>query len=246
MIIDSHVHLKHGGGQEYRAEEIVRVMKAVGIERSVVFAMSTTTRRSIALAQEATARFPGKLIPYAYALPSYEEDALGALRGAVSELGFRGFKLHAYECILADYASDPVFALAGELGVPCLVDCVGRHEEMRQVAQRFPQTRIIVAHLGRYLSTDEALLERFLRLAEEQPNIRLDVSGVVMVWRIKDAVQRIGSERVIFGSDGPHEAPDTIGYARTELDKIRMLRLARSDEENVLGGAIARLLALEA
>ena len=45
MIIDSHVHLKHGDAQktEYSAETIVKTMDAVGIDQSVVFAMSTTT-----------------------------------------------------------------------------------------------------------------------------------------------------------------------------------------------------------
>jgi len=52
MIIDSHVHLKHGDAQrtEYSAEAIVRTMDAVGIDQSIVFAMSTTTRRSIEMA----------------------------------------------------------------------------------------------------------------------------------------------------------------------------------------------------
>lgn len=59
MIIDSHVHLKHGDAQktEYRAEEIVRTMDAVGIQKSVVFAMSTTTQRSIEMVQRALLGF---------------------------------------------------------------------------------------------------------------------------------------------------------------------------------------------
>jgi hypothetical protein len=65
VIYDSHVHLKHGdvAATEYSAEAIIQTMDAAGIEKSVVFAMSTTTRRSIEMAQEAIARFPGRLIP---------------------------------------------------------------------------------------------------------------------------------------------------------------------------------------
>jgi len=54
----------------------------------------------------------------------------------------------------------------------------------------------------------------------------------------------VGSDRVIFGTDGPHEAPDTIGCARAELDKILSLALDPDDEEAVLGGTIARLLGI--
>ena len=46
--VDSHVHLKHGDAAktEYSAEVIVDVMNRAGIDKSIVFAMSTTTRRS--------------------------------------------------------------------------------------------------------------------------------------------------------------------------------------------------------
>ena len=44
MIIDSHVHLKHGDAKrtEYSPKTIVKIMNEVGIDKSIVFAMSTT------------------------------------------------------------------------------------------------------------------------------------------------------------------------------------------------------------
>lgn len=244
MIIDSHVHLKHGDAQktEYTAETIVKTMDAVGIDKSVVFAMSTTTSRSIEMAKEAVDRFPDRVIPYAYALPSYEVVVLDQLDEAISELGFRGIKIHLGECTLAEYVIDPVIKLAGERGVPCLIDCLGRYDPIERMAGKFDQTKIIVAHLGRYLCEEKQLIDRFIRLAEEHNNILLDASGVVITSKIREAVDRLGSGRVIFGTDGPHEAPDTITYARTELDKVRMLNLSPNDEAAVLGGTIAGLL----
>lgn len=243
MILDSHVHLKHGDAlrTEYSAETIVRTMDEVGIDRSVVFAMSTTTRRSIEMAQEAVEQFPDRLIPYVYALPSYERPVIEELEEALA-LGFRGIKIHIGECSLAEYVTDPVIELAGRRGVPCLIDCSGQYEAIERMARTFPHTKIIVAHMGKYLCTDESLINRFIALAQECLNIFLDVSGVVLPWKIGEAVRRIGAERVIFGTDGPQEAPDTVGYARMELNKIRMLDLNPADEEMVLGGAIERLL----
>jgi len=246
MIIDSHVHLKHGDAQktEYSAETIVKTMDAVGIDRSVVFAMSTTTSRSIEMAKAAIRDFPDRLIPYAYALPSYEVAALDLLDEAISEFGFRGIKIHMGECTLAEYVIDPVIGLAGERGVPCLIDCLGRYDPIKRLAEKFSQTKIIVAHLGQYLCKDESLIDRFIRLAEAYKNIILDVSGVVITSKISEAVGRIGSGRVIFGTDGPHEVPDTVTYASDELDKIRKLDLNPRDEAAVLGGTISDLLAL--
>lgn len=246
MIIDSHSHLKHGDAQktEYSAETIVKIMDAVGIGKSVVFAMSTTTSHSIEMAKEAVEKFPDRLIPYVYALPNYKEVVLDQIERAISELGFRGIKIHAGECILAEYVIDPVIELAGELGVPCLIDCIGRYEAVERIAKKFNQTRIIVAHFGRYLCREELLIERFIKIAEKCGNVFLDTSGVIIMNKIKEAVERLGAKRIIFGIDGPHEMPDTITFARTELDKIRTLDLDPQDEIYILGGNIATLLGI--
>jgi len=246
MIIDSHVHLKHGDavGTEYSAAQIVRTMDAADIGRSVVFAMSTTTRRSIEMAEDAVAQFPDRLIPYAYALPSYERPVYRELEEALSDRGFRGVKIHAGQCSLAAYVIDPVLELAGRYRLPCLIDLLGSAEVAQSLADRFPETKIIIAHLGSYLSQDEALIDRFIHIAEENDNVFLDVSGVVLLDKIKDAVVRVGSSKVIWGTDGPHEDPDTATFARKELEKIRTLSLTRKAEQDLLGGSVATLLGL--
>lgn len=195
------------------------------------------------MAQDAVEQFPGRLIPYVYALPSYECPVLEEIDEALS-LGFRGIKIHIGECSLAEYVIDPVIELAERRGVPCLIDCAGRHEAIERMAEAFPEAKIIVAHMGKYLCTDEFLINRFLDLAQAHTQVLLDVRGVVLPWKIREAVRQLGANRVIFGTDGPHEAPDTVGYARMELNKIRMLDLRPADERMVLGGTIARLLGI--
>jgi len=244
MIVDSHAHLKHGDAAhtEYSPREIVATMDAAGIDKAAVFGICTTPERAIEMARAAAEQFPDRLIPYAYGLPSYTGDVLRLIERAVREYEFKGIKIHAGECTLSEYVSDPIFALAGELGVPCLVDCCGNCAAMERPAAKFPKTRIIVAHLGLYLATDVRVIDNFIALAERRPNVLLDVSGVVQSWKIREAVQRIGSSRIVWGTDGPHPCPDTATYARDELARVRALRLAPADEEAVLGGTISRLL----
>ncbi len=246
MIIDSHVHLKHGdaAGTEYSPEQIVEVMDAAGIDRSVVFAMSTTTRRSIEMARDAVEHFPDRLIPYVYALPSYERPVIDELRAAIAGLGFRGIKLHIGECRLREYIADPVFALAGELDVPCLIDLGGDLATAERIAATFPQTKLIYAHFGRYLCTDPTLIRSFISLAERHPNVWLDASGVVLDWTVAEAVQRVGAARVIFGTDGPHPAPTLVDMARHAIRQIEMLEISGDEKAMVLGGGIAALLGL--
>ena len=245
-VIDSHAHLKHGDAEatEYTPEEIIAAMDAAGIERSVVFAMSTDAFRAIEMAAEAVERFPDRLIPYAYGLPSFDRNVLGALREALTGMGFRGIKMHAAECRMVEYLADPVFALAGELGVPVLVDFSGDASSAGRIAAAFPQTRLIIAHLGQYLCTRPDRIDAFIGIAERHDNVLLDASGVVLDWKITDAVSRIGSDRVLFGTDGPHPEPDEASFARREVARIRSLGLSEAEEADVLGGSIGRLLAL--
>jgi len=245
-IIDSHVHLKHGDaeGTEYSPEAIVKVMDEVGIDMSVVFAMSTTTRRSIEMAKGAVDKFPDRLIPYVYALPNYERPVLDEINHALAELDFKGIKIHIGECTLAEYVVDPVIELAGKHEVPCLIDCAGDYNAIARMAGDFPKTTIIVAHLGRYLCKDPILIDRFIDLASVRHNIYLDISGVVIPSKIVESLQMLGPKRMLFGTDGPHEAPDTVAYARTEIEKIRTLGLSEGDLRAILGENITSLLKL--
>ena len=245
-IFDSHAHLKHGDAAhtEYTPEQIVATMDAAGISKSVVFAMSTTATRAITVAEEAVAKYPDRLVPYAYALPSFSRAVCDDLEAALATRVFRGIKIHAGECSLQSYVIDPVLELAGRYDVPCLVDCGGRLGEMAGMLPRYPATKCIIAHLGQYLCQDAARIDSFIALAEKHDNAYLEVSGVVLLPKIAEAAARIGSARVIWGTDGPHPAPDTAGFARAEIEKVTSLHLAPEVEQDLLGGSIARLLSV--
>jgi len=242
LIIDSHVHLKHGDLQktEYSAETIVKIMDEAHIDKSIVFAMSTTTQRSIEMASRAVDKFKDRLIPYVYALPSYEKPVIEEIEEAISDLGFRGIKIHMGECTLERYVTKPVLRLAGKFDVPCLIDCIGRYDLIEDIARIFPETKIIVAHLGKYLCRDEVLIDKFIHIAKIHKNIFLDTSGVAIPKKIKEAVNILGSSRVIFGTDGPK--PNGAEFARTEIKKIKKLNLNPDDERAVLGETIAKLI----
>jgi predicted TIM-barrel fold metal-dependent hydrolase len=244
MIIDSHVHLKHGNAEktEYTAEAIIESMDESGVDKSVVFAICTTAWTAVEMAADAQSQYPDRLIPYAYALPSTERPILDILEDAVVNGGFKGIKIHCGECTLADYVSDPVLKLAGKLGVPCLIDFIGRDADLNRMARSFPDTRIIAAHLGRYLGTDQPLMDRFIAIAEACDNVYLDISGVILLWKIREAVERVGASRVIWGSDGPYPTPDLATYIRTDIAKVKASGISETDQQAVLGGTIATLL----
>jgi predicted TIM-barrel fold metal-dependent hydrolase len=248
VIIDSHVHLKHGDAtrSEWPAQVIVSIMDKAGIDKSVVFAICTTTKRSIEMAELAATSYPDRLIPYAYALPSYERPVLKELEAALKDKLFKGIKVHAGECTLPEYIIDPVLKLAGRFEVPCLIDVVGNHAQARRMAKAFPDTTIIYAHMGRYLSQDAKLVDSFIKLAEDYKNVLLDLSGVELVAKIGEAVRRVGPGKLVWGTDGPYAHPELVLYAKNELDKVRKLDIRPEEKGKILGGNIARLLKLKA
>ena len=95
---------------------------------------------------------------------------------------------------------------------------------------------IILGHMGGYFHVDEAI-----DVAERYPNIILETSAMPYPEKIREAVERIGAERVIFGSDGPVSSP------ALETQKI-MHRRARATRtaELVLGGNAETLLGVAA
>jgi predicted TIM-barrel fold metal-dependent hydrolase len=243
-VIDSHVHLKHGDAArtEFPARVIVEVMNQAGIDQSIVFAMCTTTKRSIEMAEHAVAEYPDRLIPYAYALPHYERPVIKELESALAGRLFRGIKVHAGECTLAEYIIDPVLKLAGRFDVPCLIDAAGNHAAAQRLARTFPENHLIFAHMGAYGTKNAKLVDSFIRLAEEHRRVRLDLSGVALEAKIGEAVRRLGAGKLVWGTDGPYAHPDLVTFARDELEKVRRLPISQAEKDDILGGNIARLV----
>jgi uncharacterized protein len=243
-VIDSHVHLKHGDAArtEFPAKAIVEIMDKAGIDKSVVFAMSTTTKRSIEMAEEAVAQYPDRLIAYAYALPSYERPAIKELEAALAGRQFRGIKIHRGECTLAEYVIDPVLKLAGRFGVPCLIDATGNVAVAKRLAETFPENNLIFAHMGAYGTKNAEIVDSFIKLAEDHERVRLDLSGVALEAKIGEAVRKIGAGKLVWGTDGPYAHPDLVTFARTELEKVRKLPIGPDEKADILGGNIARIL----
>jgi uncharacterized protein len=88
--------------------------------------------------------------------------------------------------------------------------------------------------MGGYFHVDDAIA-----MAERYPNLYLETSAMPYPSKIAEVVERVGAERVVFGSNGPGCNP------WLEVEKVRMLGLGRDAEELILAGNAARLLRLE-
>jgi predicted TIM-barrel fold metal-dependent hydrolase len=189
--------------------------------------------------RDACAGYPERLYAFARIHPWYGERAVEGLELAVREYGFRGLKLHPVTTI--DHpSSDATVRLvraAAALGVPTLFHCgdepLTTPLAVARAAQAVPEATVILGHMGGYAHVEEAI-----EVAEHVPNVVLETSAMPYPSRIREAVERLGAERVVYGSDGPVASP------RVEVEKVRLAGLDPEAEALVLGANTARLLRL--
>jgi predicted TIM-barrel fold metal-dependent hydrolase len=170
--------------------------------------------------------------------PHLGAEGAELLRRSLTEWGFRGLKLMPvhYAFRAASTAADHLLEVAREFGVPVTVHSGNffcHPLEIAQMARRFPDVDFVMDHMGYRYYVLEAI-----QAAEQYPNIYLATTAVFEPHFIANAIDRIGAERVVFGSNAPMVLP------RLQLEVIRALKLSPDDEALILSGNAARLYQL--
>jgi uncharacterized protein len=145
---------------------------------------------------------------------------------------FRGVKLHP---LLDGYHPDdpivhPIIELLIERDLPALIHC--GHPiftlpwSIEELIVRYPAARIILGHMGH---GNIVYINAAIDVAARNPNVFLETSGMPMHAKIAEAVERVGPDRVLYGSDAPFHHPSV------ELAKVRVSGLPPELLERVLG-----------
>ena len=240
-VIDAHAHVDEvpALGWIDPPAKLVALMDRAGIDRAVVMTYTETpglNPEAVDYIAQAVAAYPDRLIGFVRLHPWYQEMAASLLRRAVTELGMRGLKLHPVGTLShpADDASVRLMDLAAELGVPVLFHCgdepMTTPLAIAEAAER-TQARIILGHMGGYFHVDEAIA-----VAERHDNIILETSAMPYPQKIREAIDRVGADRVLFASDGPGCRP------HLELNKVLLAGLSDAEERQVLHDNVADLI----
>jgi predicted TIM-barrel fold metal-dependent hydrolase len=193
------------------------------------------------LIAEACSAYPGRLHGFLRLHPAYLEQSKRLLTRAVTQLDFRGLKLHPVSTLQHPGGAETIDLVrhAGELGVPTLFHCgdepLSTPLSIARTAAACPDSVIVLGHMGGYFHVDEAI-----DVAERFPNVVLETSAMPYPDKIVAAVRRIGAERVVFGSDGPVSSP------LLERHKVVISSLGDDGAGLVLGGNAERMLGLAA
>jgi len=258
---------------EARAAEIRAEMEKAGVDRSCLLLADYGLRlgegdKSIVeenrLATDLARTDPDHFIAFVGVDPR-RPDAVDIVRDAL-DAGARGLKLHPCSGYSpADPVCRPLYALAGERGVPVavhtgamaapLVSTYASPLHIDEPAADFPDTNFVVLHAGQ-----RAWFPLALDIARWKPNVYLELSlwqGLLIedearfVARISEIKHGIGLGRVVFGSDCP--GISNVMPLHTWVDAFRALpetarrhgvEITDGEVEQMLGGTAAELMGL--
>jgi predicted TIM-barrel fold metal-dependent hydrolase len=244
MIIDAHAHADENDiwGWYDPPEKVIALMDEAGIDMAVITPYADEPGPSPGLEnlKRYVAQFPDRLIGFPRIDPKFGQQSIEIFERAIRENPLmKGLKLHPISNLVKPFSTLCVDLIrkAGELGVPVFIHCGDKIPalplQIARAAGLCPATTII-CHMGGYFHAEE-----ILHCARRHSNLMLDTSSTPYPEIVRQAVELLGPDRVVFATDNP--AGDPI----SELQKIRMLHLEPGVEERVLWKNIAELLRLE-
>ncbi len=240
--IDFHAHVDEAPafGWFDPPEKLIPLLDEAKVERAVVMSYrdaSADDPAPLHYVADAVSAHPERLVGFARLRPSADDSAVDLLRHAVTELGFVGLKLHPVSTFQppAGAATVRLTRAAADLGVPVLFHCgdegMTTPSAIEGLARAVPEARIVLGHMGGYFHAEEAIA-----VARRNPGILLETSATPYPDRIREAVETLGADRVLFGSDGPGAPP------RLEVRKVLLSGLAERDRRRVLRENAVELL----
>ncbi|MEG0292143.1 MAG: amidohydrolase family protein [Anaerovoracaceae bacterium] len=244
MIIDSHAHSDEfiETGWIDPPEKVIEYMDMAGIDMACISTycnapgFNPNAVKYIAAARD---KYPDRFIPFIRLDPNHGQKTLDTLKEAIEVYGFKGVKLHPVDYALPAFAPTviKIMQMAGEYGMPVLYHCSDELMclplEIEAGIAEAPETNIILGHMGGFYHQNDAI-----EIAKRNPNVYLETCEQPFTWGIKKAVEEIGADRVLFGTDIPTDNPIL------EVEKIKSAKLGKEAEEMIFYKNIARLLKL--
>lgn len=247
-ILDSHAHIGTDlvlAGANLSESGLISTLDSNGIDAAICLPLPRPPDQVAAhnaIAQAAD-RNKGRIFGIASVNPVYFKDlAATEIRRCVEDLHFVGVKMHCDDWAFGPLTPPGEFLakIAEGLDVPLIIHC-GIHQLhantprfVGALAKAHPKLNIVIAHFGG--ATGASSYDAMLT-SEENPNVFVETS-FSSVYYLMMAVEKIGTDKLMYGSDLPLNVP-------IELTKIRSLSLKPSDEGKILSETARRVFRIK-
>lgn len=243
FIIDAHAHVDEveAFGWHDPPEKLISLMDAANIDVSVIttYADEPGPEDGVSRLRQYLKEYPERFVGFPRMDPRWGQEAIDTFERMITEHGMRGLKLHPVSNLSNPFADFTIEMMdkAAELDVPVLIHSGDRimclPQQIGEAAARTNAT-ILMGHVGGFFNAQEAV-----DVAEAHENIVLETSAFPYPRVIQDAIDRIGADRVIYGSDQPAANP------QVELEKIEVLDITERQRRKILCENAAELLDID-
>lgn len=248
-IVDAHAHvLLHGYGIIEPQDPAVLVDQFTrhGVDQAwyssadaLICNQSDLHRRCNDQMAELQSEFGARFVALATVNPRDGEAAARELERAVTQLDIRGLKLHGWlqPVSCCDPCLEPLFEAANRFRLVVLLhDGTPPFTNGLQIgwlAERYPDCTMILGHGG---LKDAAI--NAVQAVRRYPNVHMQTPATTL-RALRYALDAVGPDRILYGSDGGFGDPRWIGY---NLRKIRRWALPGEAESRILGENASKLL----
>lgn len=225
--IDAHTHIGKFGswaGLESTSDELVEQMRLYNVKKSALFFVDNKKVR------QAVVKHPKELVGYVWPNPNEGDRAVRLVRTALREWKFKGIKLHplVHSFLPNDEIVYPIMEEARKAKVPVAIHSghppFSLPWSIGELAENFKDITVIMLHMGH---GHGVYIQAAINIAKRNDNIWLETSGMPMHSKIKEAMVRVGEDRVMYGSDSPFHEPaveiDRICSADLTDEQLRMI-----------------------
>ena len=198
---------------------------------------------------ESARKYPKRFIPMTMFDPRYEDRGLQEVEGYLRGHGGKVVKV-GHQHANARYMY-PMMELAQEYGAAVQIHSdhsIRNHPYIiGDIANSFPKVKTVILHMGGGTCFDSELLST--KMAVKNDNIYLETC-YSNPYAIKQAVDTIGADRVMFGSDSSNGGygsrfEKSGDYMNLMLDAVRVADITEDQKKAVLGDSAAKLLGVD-
>jgi predicted TIM-barrel fold metal-dependent hydrolase len=212
---------------------------AAGIEYAVVMPSPTPKPDNRALYE--TASHERRAILCCQVNPNDGDTALREIEQSATEWGMRVLKIMPaiYQVPLTGRVAHALMTIAREHRLVVNIHSgseISHPLAIGALSRRFPEVPVLMDHMGYREWVSDAI-----EAARDNPNLYLGTTiASFEPITIQKAVQELGPERIVYGSNWPNL------YSDLAVEAIRRQRLGQEAEELILGGNLARILGMGA
>lgn len=238
--IDAHSHIGDFGGWAgvaFTKDRLIEQMKEYDIEKTFLTGASFQGNDMVV---DAFQSYPDKIVPFVWINPALD-DTEKKLDKYINQEGFAGIKMQPlFDSFVADDpVVYPVMDFAREYDVPVFIHCghppYSLPWSIALLAEKYPDVRVTMIHMGH---GHGVYIDASIKMAKRYSNLYLEMSGMPMGSKIKEAYETVGKDRIMFGIDAPFHHPTV------EIQKVISCGLDEKAQEDVFYNNAKNLLRL--